>query len=230
MDHSESIRLMAAEKYLLGELTPELREQFEEHFFDCQECALEVRAGAAFVEHSKVLLAEPIAGSSARAVVPAPAKPGWLAWLRPAFVVPVLAVLLAVIAYQNLVTYPTLKGAVAVVDAPRILASVSLMNANTRGVNKTVVSARQGEPFLVFVDIPAESRFSSYVAELYGPTGSLEWSLTIPAETAKDMVPIRVPAGHRGAGMYTLVVRGVDSAGGKGFEVGRYPFELQIPH
>jgi len=27
MDHSESIRLMAAEKYLLGELTPELRDQ-----------------------------------------------------------------------------------------------------------------------------------------------------------------------------------------------------------
>jgi len=37
MDHGESIRLMAAEKYLLGELAPELREQFEEHFFDCQE-------------------------------------------------------------------------------------------------------------------------------------------------------------------------------------------------
>ena len=49
MDHSESIRLMAAEKYLLGELAPELREQFEEHFFDCQECALDVRAGAALV-------------------------------------------------------------------------------------------------------------------------------------------------------------------------------------
>ena len=63
MDHSESIRLMAAEKYLLGELAPELREQFEEHFFDCQECALDVRAGAALVEHSKVVLSEPVAVS-----------------------------------------------------------------------------------------------------------------------------------------------------------------------
>jgi len=218
---------MAAEKYLLGELAPELREQFEEHFFDCQECALEVRAGAAFVEHSKVLLAGPLAVPSARAAVPDSAKAGWFAWLRPAFAVPVLAALLLVIGYQNLVTYPQLKGAVAMVDAPRILASASLINANTRGASQTVVSARQGEPFLLFVDIPA-TKFSSYVAELDGPAGGSEWSLTIPADTAKDTVSIRVPADHHGAGVYTLVVRGVDSSGGKGSEVGRYPFELQI--
>src|SRR5579863_7746698 len=227
MDHTESIRLMAAEKYLLDELTPELRDQFEEHFFDCQECALEVRAGAAFVEHSKVLLSGPVA-VPARALVPAPAKPGWMTWLRPAFAVPVLAALLVVVGYQNLVTYPRLKSAAALVDAPRIMASVSLINANTRGGSKTVVSAGQGEPFLLFVDIPAEARFSSYVAELDGPAGKSEWSLAIPAETAKDMVSIRVPAGHRQAGMYTLVVRGMDSSGGTSSEVGRYPFELQI--
>ena len=78
MDHSESIRLMAAEKYLLGELTPELREQFEEHFFDCQECALDVRAGAALVEHSKVVLSEPVAVSPARVPASCRAKAGRL--------------------------------------------------------------------------------------------------------------------------------------------------------
>jgi Putative zinc-finger len=228
MDHSESIRLMAAEKYLLGELTPEAREQFEEHFFDCQECALDVRAGAALVEHSKVVLSEPVAVAPARAAVPVPARPGWLAWLRPAFAVPVLAVLLAVMGYQNLVTYPKMKGEVAMVNQPQILASASLINANTRGTGGTVVSAPQNEPFLLFLDIPTDARFSSYVAELYGPTGKSAWSLMVPAETAKDMVPIRVPAEHHAAGMYTLVVRGVDSSGGKGSEIGRYPFELQI--
>jgi anti-sigma factor RsiW len=228
MDHSESIRLMAAEKYLLGELTPELREQFEEHFFDCQECALDVRAGAALVEHSKVVLSEPVAVSPARVPVPARAKAGWLAWLRPALVVPVLVALLVVIGYQNLVTYPNLKGEIAIVNRPLILASASLINANTRGAGRTVVSVRQREPFLLFVDIAADARFSSYLAELDGPGGNSEWSLTIPAETTKDTVPIRVPAGNHSAGIYTLVVRGVDSSGGKGFEVGRYPFELQI--
>jgi hypothetical protein len=226
MDHNESIRLMAAEKYLLDELAPETREQFEEHFFDCQECALDVRAGAAFVEHTKVLLSDPVPLTSPAM---APSRPGRsLGWLRPALLVPCMAVLLAVVGYQNLVTYPKLKGEVAVANVPQILASASLINANTRGASKTVISARQGEPFLLFVDIPAESRFSSYVAELDGPAGNSEWSLTIPAETTKDMVPIRVPADHHEAGMYTLTVRGVDSSGGKGSEIGRYPFELQI--
>jgi Putative zinc-finger len=229
MDHSESIRLMASEKYLLDELTPELRDQFEEHFFDCQECALEVRAGAAFVEHSKIVLSEPVAVSTMS--VPAAAsvaRPGWFARLRPAFALPVLAALLLVVGYQNLVTYPKLKGEAAAFSRPQILASASLINANTRGAGRTVVSARQDEPFLLFVDIPGDARFSSYVAELDGPAGNSEWSLAIPAETTKDTVPIRVPASHRGAGSYTLVVRGVDSSGGKGVEVGRYPFELQI--
>ena len=228
MDHNESIRLMAAEKYLLGELTPELREQFEEHFFGCQECALDVRAGAALVEHSKVLLSDPVAEPVLRRPIAVPARVGWVSWLRPALVAPVLAALLVVVGYQNLVTYPKLKGEVAVVNEPQILASASLINANTRGAGKTVVTARKGEPFLLFVDIPAQTRFSSYVAELDGPAGKSEWSLTIPAETTKDTVPIRVPADHRQAGVYTLVVRGVDSSSGKGVEVGRYPFELQI--
>ena len=90
MDHSESIRLMAAEKYLLGELTPELQEQFEAHFFECPECALDVRAGAALVEHSKVVLSEPLIVP--RTEVPVPATR--FGWLRPALVVPVMAALL----------------------------------------------------------------------------------------------------------------------------------------
>ena len=44
MDHQEAVRQKATERYLLDELDPELRDQFEEHLFDCQDCALDVRA------------------------------------------------------------------------------------------------------------------------------------------------------------------------------------------
>src|SRR5215467_12712134 len=107
MNHDEAIRLMGTEKYLLDELSPELRDQFEEHFFSCTECALDVRVGAAFIDQSKELLARESVAS--RVVPVVRAGPGWLAWLRPAFVGPVFAVLLAVIAYQNVITYPRLK-------------------------------------------------------------------------------------------------------------------------
>ena len=42
MDHSEAVRLMATERYLLGEMSPDVREAFEGHLFECEECALDV--------------------------------------------------------------------------------------------------------------------------------------------------------------------------------------------
>ena len=34
MDHDEAIQLQAAVKYVLGELSPVQREEYEEHYFD----------------------------------------------------------------------------------------------------------------------------------------------------------------------------------------------------
>src|ERR1700686_3861484 len=83
MDHDMVVRQKMTERYLLDELEPAARDEFEEHFFDCKDCAVDVRAGALFVEQSKVVLAEkpePVdAGLPAMAEVPA--KSGWLAWL-----------------------------------------------------------------------------------------------------------------------------------------------------
>ena len=56
MDHNEALQQMATERYLLNEMPPELRESFEEHMFDCYECAMDVRAAAAFAEEATVQL------------------------------------------------------------------------------------------------------------------------------------------------------------------------------
>jgi hypothetical protein len=225
MDHDQATRLMATEQYLLGELTSGLQEEFEEHFFGCQECALDVRTGAAFLEHSKVVLsASEVAAPIAPEVSPRPAW--WQVWSRPAIALPVMAVLLVVIGYQNLATFPKLKNAAGVVNSPQLLPAISLINVTTRGSSKAVLSGRRGEPFLLFVDVPAESRFSSYVAELYGPAGDSEWSLSIAGDLTKDTLSIRVP-GRNAAGVYTLVVSGL-SGGNQRSEVGRFPFELQF--
>jgi anti-sigma factor RsiW len=55
MDHNEALRLRAVEKYVLGELPPSLRDQFEEHFFECQECAQDVKAAAEFVDNARAV-------------------------------------------------------------------------------------------------------------------------------------------------------------------------------
>ncbi len=40
---------MATERYLLEEMTEAESEAFEEHYFNCAECAAEVVAGATFI-------------------------------------------------------------------------------------------------------------------------------------------------------------------------------------
>jgi hypothetical protein len=225
MDHEEVVRSKMTERYLLGELDPDARDEFEGHFFDCPDCALDVRAGALFVEQSKVVLAETSEPASAGVPVtaPIPARPGWLAWLRPAFAAPVMVLLLAVIGFQNLVTYPKME---QVMNSPRVLPWASV-NVGTWGSGGQVIPVRPGDGFLLFVRIPPDGGYSHYVADLYDPAGKLEWSLTIPASSGQDQWPVQVPGVNRAAGSYILVVRGVTAAG-ESKEVGRASFELQV--
>jgi len=89
MDHSEAVQQMAAERYLLDELSPELRDAFEEHMFDCPECAFDLRAEAAFLSEAKVQLPEVIASTPTRSS-PAPTRKAakkfnWFFWQQPPF-------------------------------------------------------------------------------------------------------------------------------------------------
>jgi len=221
MDHDEAVRQKATERYLLDELDPEVRDQFEEHLFDCQDCALDLRAGAMFVEQTKVILAEPSAVSTAR--VPAAAtKPGWLAWLRPAFAVPVFALLLAVIGYQNLVTYPQLSQAV---NQPQVGPWASV-NVSTRGASATVIKIHPGDGFGLLVNLPPEDGFASYTADLYNPAGKKEWSRQI-ATASQETRQIYIPGHNLVSGTYTLVVNGI-TPGGESKEISRHPVDVQI--
>jgi hypothetical protein len=222
MDHDGVVRQKLTERYLLGELDDLARQEFEEHYFDCPDCAVDVRAGALFVEQSKVVLAEEPVPAGLPMTAPMPTKLGWFAWLRPAFAAPALALLLAVIGYQNLVTYPRLQQAS---NRPRVLPFASV-NVGTWGSGGQTISTAPGEGFLLFVRIPPDG-YPSHTADLYNPAGKLEWSLSIPASSAQDQWPVQVPGAKREAGTYILIVRGV-AAAGESKEVGRASFELQI--
>jgi anti-sigma factor RsiW len=225
MNHQEALQQNATEKYLLNELDPELRDQFEEHLFGCQECAIDVRAAAMFVEQSKVILAEPAVTSTVKVPLAAKAKPGWLAWLRPAFAVPVFALLLAVIGYQNFVTYPKLT---AEVNQPQVGPWVSV-NVSTRAIGEPAKTVRvhAGEGFGVLIELPAEDGFASYAADLYNPGGKLEWSGSLPSTSAEESRQIYIPGRNRLPGTYTLAVRGIN-ASGESKELSRQSIDLQI--
>src|SRR5260370_22288696 len=48
--HEEACTQGWSERYVLGALSSEERDEFEEHFFDCQECAAHVRTSYLFVK------------------------------------------------------------------------------------------------------------------------------------------------------------------------------------
>jgi hypothetical protein len=223
MDHGEALQQKATERYLLDELDPEVKDQFEEHLFDCQECALDVRAAAMFVEQSKIVLGDSQA-TPVRVPAPVAVKPSWLASLcRPALAVPVLAVMLAVVGYQNLVTVPHLTAALS---EPQIGPYAS-MNISTRGSVKTQVTVTPGQGFNLLVTIPPDMSYSDYIFELHNPAGQLEWSRKLPASSPDDTRSIFIPGAGLEQGTYVLTVNGV-TATGQSTNLGDHEIELQV--
>ena len=53
MDHKVVTAQNMTERYLLNELDPAQRDEFEEHYFNCTSCAADVQAAALLVEKIK---------------------------------------------------------------------------------------------------------------------------------------------------------------------------------
>src|SRR5437879_3244589 len=67
MDHETAVRIGASERCLLGELTGDDRDGFEEHFFMCPECAEDGRALTVFRGSARGGLLDKAAGPAPHA-------------------------------------------------------------------------------------------------------------------------------------------------------------------
>ena len=128
MTHQQALDGLASERYLLDEMTEVERFEFEEHYFDCAECAEDVRLGDMIRQEARragVAMA-PNTQVGRPAVVLTSAK--W--WRRPMVAAPwaVAATLALVVGYQSLVTVPGLRDA----GGPQSIEPVMLRGA-TRG-------------------------------------------------------------------------------------------------
>ncbi len=206
MDHTEAVRLQAAEKYLLGELPKAQREEYEEHYFDCPACAEELKMTVTFLESAKQIARQDASEAIAeKGLVPVPAG-GWFRWLRPAFAVPVFALLLAIIGYQSRIVIPSLKHATSHAATAEVVKSFSLMSVGSRGEGSSlVVSVGPHEDFGLDVDMPGNST-NGYECEIRDASGKVRFSLPISSEEAKRTVHIHVPGGSLQPGKYSLVI------------------------
>jgi len=228
MDHSEAIRIGAAERYLLGELSPDLREQYEEHFFGCMECAQDVRAGAMFVDGARDILSHERDYAPARVAPKEPSRSWWAPFFRPVVLAPAMALLILFAAYQNIVVIPGMSRALSESTTPQTIQSFSLASANSRAGGSFSINTPQNKPFSVFVDIPTDNQFAFYTCDLETESGTLIVSSKVSPDQAKESVQMLIPSAHLAAGKYVLVIRGHRSAGEASSEVTRYPFALDF--
>jgi hypothetical protein len=205
MDHQEAVRRGAVEKYLLGEMSPEEREEFEEHFFGCTECAAELKATAAFLDGAKrVFERDPVAKPAAPAPVRNKSRFSWV-W-RPAVLAPAFSFLLLLIAYQNIIVLPRLDAKLAVTHKPEVLSSLSLIGANSRGGTLPTIRVAPQQPLLLMLDVPSIS-VADVTCVLLSPSGDVVARVPVRAEAAKDTIGLRIPAAAWLSGDYTLIVQ-----------------------
>lgn len=214
MDHFEAVRLKAAEKYVSGELPTDLRDQFEEHYFDCVECANDLKVLATFVTASRIVFEE-------EAAAKAPPRPqeterlGWFSWLRPVVAVPAIAGLALVVIFQGAVTIPALKKQVAVGSIAQVYESSYRLQGATRGESASTLTIRPNEGFALDFDFTPTQTSASYEGRLLDDSGRSVLAFHLPGGLANKEVHLVIPAGFVHAGEYSLALSGVPDAEGK---------------
>jgi len=220
MEHRQAVELQAAERYVLGELPPGVRKDFEEHFFDCQECAREVQACAAFLANARALLAE-----QAQRQLRSPLERvlSWR-WLAPTALAACL-VLLAGSGYLAFVVLPALKRQIAVLTTPQTYPAFFLRPV-VRG-EAQVITILPGQQFVgLSVDIPPAAQAERYRVVLLNGSGIFVASVAAPApERPGAPLNLLLPCSRLAPGSYTLVLRGVGAE--RDQELNRFQFVVQ---
>jgi hypothetical protein len=214
MDHNDAIRLQAGVKYVLGELSSVQREEYEEHYFDCAECAIDIKALATFADTTREVLRQEKANQLAKD--PAPARAGWLRWFQPTVAVPAFAALLLIIAYQNTVTIRHAREEGSSGAAQLFVSSRAPKMAVTRGAEEIAgYLVRPNESLPLKFDFTPTPSFDAYVCQLLDESGRSMLQLRVPGSFTNKELNLVVPAGVVKPGKYALVFTGDPGAKGQ---------------
>jgi hypothetical protein len=204
--------------------------------FDCQECAFDVRAGNVFLTEAKVQLPAMVASSApaesahpeAKPAPRQPKKPWWSFLTVPAFAVPAFAMLLGVVAFQNVSTIPSLRSAAT---EPRMLPWTSL-HMGTRGAEPTVVQADRKQGAVILIELPVQPVYTSYAVDLYDPQGKRIWTQTVTAsqnDAGAGTLSLLIPGAGLEQGLYALNLAGISPQSAR-TELGRRSLDVHLDH
>jgi hypothetical protein len=206
MNHALSIETKAAERYLLGELHPTEVDAFEQHFFECPECARDVCAGSVLVDGARAFYGEaPVETAKPARQVTGRARRYWFAF--PAGIPAAAAfALLTFTVYQNAMLLPGLRRAAAESAKPQVLPSAVLVPASRSELPLVSVPASTTF-FQLSLALPPTTSSGKYDCELRDGLGRNVWSMRVSVAEAAEDLNLLIPAGRLGAGTYEVVLR-----------------------
>ncbi|HYK00892.1 MAG TPA: hypothetical protein VE974_03995 [Thermoanaerobaculia bacterium] len=191
--HQQAIRTLAAERYMLGQMTDAERETFEEHYFDCRFCVEDIKG----------------IDVMSRAVRQQPKQQPVRKW-RPMTVAPwaVAASLAGALALQPIVmrTAPVIPLAEVEYVSPVPLKQV------TRSV-AAPTKLPAGRRITQYLEIVHDPLYTLYRWELRADEAKSLGSGTVTPDKTADPIPIGL--GPLPAGLYELVVEGVRKDGNR---------------
>ena len=202
-----------AERYLLGELTEDERDSYEEHLFSCETCFEQIRVGTELVSQIRQLGPEamnPVPGFMSR-LIRNVSQPVTAAALGLFLVTGGLAI------HQNSV--------ISRLKEPRPESRYILVGVAHGSSEANLIRASKRSELSLSVEYERKGEFTSYQAEILSGSGKIIHSVALPENQAGTMASIDMPAEALQAGRYSMVVLGRRSDGTLQ-EVGRNSFEL----
>lgn len=192
-EHQQAIRTLAAERYMLGQMTDAERETFEEHYFNCRFCVEDIKG----------------IDLMSRAARQQP-KPQPVRKWRPMTVAPwaIAASLAGALALQPILT-PT-PPVTQLAEVP--YATDAPLTSERRGV-AAATKLPAGRRIILHLEIAHDPQYTQYRWDLRADEAkSLASGALTPEQTN---VPIPLLLGPLPAGSYELVIEGVRKDGNR---------------
>ena len=197
MEHQTAVDRQIAERYLLNELDDEEREQFEEHFFTCADCADDIRAGSALVEGTRTLLRPEASGVRQTAE---PSRKPWWGWLWS----PVPAYAMAAVLAVALVIQQTDNGTATLPEAHLL----TMLRPVTRGTPQRIAVAPGENTIHLGIAVPAGAAYICTFSRAGTPLGN---PVRTPVLTTEQLT-LALPVETFGTGDFQLEVRAADES------------------
>jgi Putative zinc-finger len=213
MDHKDVDRTYAVERYWLGELPRGEREEFEEHFFACDDCADALR-------HLEILEANGLdAGVKGvqDKVVPIERKFRFFKNIS----LLAAALLAGVVGFDHLVEIPRFQNQIATLSSIQVVEPPVGLHAEQRGADEATVSVLKGAAFFDINFDVAKPSGTGYDCVIQSAAGvRVDESRNLQAPLGE--FHLRLAAKNLEPGEYVLVLL----KSGSREELGRYRFRF----